>query len=336
MTTYIVRRAVQAALILAGLSIFFFGVLNAEPGGPCQYILLTPSPNSQTRYNQCVVSRGLDKPLPVQYARWVGAVAHGDLGTDYTGTPVMDAIKARLPATILLISIAYIVQQLIALPLGMLGALKRYSIYDHVFTLLSYVGLSLPTFWLGLMLIVFVADGLGWLPPGGIVSPSSAIPPFGSSGYWAYLPAHLGQASGDFVAHLILPATTLAVIGIGTDSRFMRASMLDVITQDYVRTARAKGLPRRTVVLKHALRNALLPIITNVGLFIPALVSGAIITETIFGWPGMGQYFIVALGNKDNNTLQAILLLSALFVLAGNLVADLLYAWIDPRIRYDS
>jgi peptide/nickel transport system permease protein len=149
------------------------------------------------------------------------------------------------------------------------------------------------------------------------------------------LPGHFGMAVSDLLWHVVLPGLTLAIIGIGGDSRFMRASMLDVINQDFVRTARAKGLPRSKVVLKHALRNALLPIITNVGLFIPTLVSGAVITETIFGWPGMGKYFIDALGNHDTNTLQAVLLLSALMVLVGNLLADLMYAWADPRIRYD-
>ena len=334
MTTYIARRCLQAMLIMAGLTVFFFGTLHAQQGGPCAYILATPTPDTAARYQQCIVSRGLDQPLPVQYTRWLAAVVHGDFGTDYTGNPVLGTIAHRLPATILLIGLSYLLQEVIALPLGLLGALKRYTVYDQVMTFVSYVGLSLPTFWLGLMLILLVADKLSWLPPGGIVSPASLIPPFGGHDYWAYLLAHPGQTIGDFTAHLVLPALTLAIIGIGGDSRFMRASMLDVINQDYVRTARAKGLPRYKVVLKHALRNALLPIITNVGLFIPNLVGGAIITESIFGWPGMGQYFIVALGNHDNNTLEAILLLSALFVLLGNLAADLMYAWTDPRIRY--
>jgi peptide/nickel transport system permease protein len=335
MTTYIVRRLVQALIIMAGLTVFFFVVLHAQPGGPCAYILANPSPNSAARYHECIVSRGLDQPLPVQYWRWLSAVAHGDFGTDYTGNPVLDTMKLRLPATILLIGLSYIFQELIGLPLGMLGALKRYSFYDQILTFVSYIGLSMPTFWLGLMLILLAADRLGWFPPGGIINPTSLIPNFGTHEYWAYLLAHPAQTIGDLLWHLVLPGLTLAIIGIAGDSRFMRASMLDAINQDYVRTARAKGLPQHRVVLKHTLRNALLPIITNVGLFIPSLVSGAIITETIFGWPGMGQYFIIALGNKDNNTLQAVLLLSALFVLLGNLLADLMYAWADPRIRYD-
>ena len=335
MTTYIIRRCLQAVIILAGLTVFFFVLLHATPGGACANILANPGPNTQTRYAACIVARGLNQPLPVQYWKWLTLVSHGDFGQDYTGRSVGATLLLRLPATMLLIGISYLFQELIALPLGMLGALKRYSIYDQVLTFLSYVGISLPTFWLALMLILIVADKLGWFPPGGIVSATSTIPDFGTGQYWSYLLAHPGQTIGDFLSHLVLPGLTLAIIGIAGDSRFMRASMLDVINQDYVRTARAKGLPRYKVVLKHTLRNALLPIITNVGLFIPALVSGAVITESLFGWPGMGQYFIQALGNKDTNALEAVLLLSALFTLLGNLLADLMYGWADPRIRYD-
>ncbi|HKO24747.1 MAG TPA: ABC transporter permease, partial [Chloroflexota bacterium] len=219
-------------------------------------------------------------------------------------------------------------------PLGMLGALKRYSLYDQLLTVFSYVGFAMPTFWLALMLILVFAIALPWFPPGGIINPSFTVS-FGTGDYWPWLASHPLTAIGDLLWHLTLPALTLAIIGIAVDSRFMRASMLDVIHQDFMRTARAKGLPRYKVVLKHALRNALLPIITNVGLFIGTIVGGAVITETIFGWPGMGQYFITALNNSDYNALQTVLLLTALTVLLGNLMADLTYAWVDPRIRYD-
>ncbi len=335
MIAFIVRRTLQALLILVGLSVFFFAMLRASPGGPCAHILATPSPNAQGQYNACVQARGLNDPLPVQYAHWVNLAIHGDFGTDYTGLPVLDTIKLRLPATILLMGLSYILQQLIALPLGIISALKRYTVVDQALTLLAYFSLSLPTFWLGLMLILLFSVGAGIFPPGGITNPQTLIPPFGTGLYWSYLVHHPAQSIGDFLWHLTLPALTLAVIGIGVDSRFMRGSMLDVINQDYVRTAKAKGLPPSRVVLKHTLRNALLPIVTNIGLYIPALVGGAIITESIFGWPGMGQYFAQALGNHDNNTLQTVLLFTALFTLLGNLVADILYGVVDPRIRYD-
>lgn len=334
MATYIVRRILQAFIILIGLSMLFFAILHVGPQGrygQCQHYRDTPSPNSESLFQACVSARGLNQPLPVQYTRWVNTTVRLDFGQDYSGTPVIDTIKLRLPATLMLIGLSYIFQQLIALPLGLLGALKRYTVYDYVLTFFSYVGLSLPTFWLGIILIYILAIRFPVFPAGGI---NAVGPAFGTGPYWAYAGTHPWQTVGDIAGHLVLPALTLAIVGIGADSRFMRASMLDVINQDYVRTVRAKGLPRRTVILKHAVRNALLPIITNIGLFIPALISGAVITESVFGWPGMGQYFIQALGKSDNNTLQAFLLLTALFTLVGNLVADLLYAVADPRIRY--
>lgn len=334
MTTYIARRLLQAVFILAALTVVFFGILHAQPGGPCAYLRASGNPNAPRLYQACVVARGLNQPLTTQYWKWLTSAVHGDFGVDYTGHPVMDAFKLRLPATLILIGISYLFQQLIALPLGMLGALKRYSLYDQVLTLFSYLGLAMPTFWLALMLILVFAVKLPFFPPGGIITPSIPVS-FGTSDYWPWAAAHLGTAITDLFWHLVLPGLTLAIVGIGVDSRFMRASMLDVINQDYVRTARAKGLPRHKVVLKHALRNALLPIITNVGLFIPALVGGAVITESIFSWPGMGNYFIQALNNQDSNAMLSVLLLTALFVLVGNLTADLMYAWADPRIRYD-
>ncbi len=343
MITFIARRILQAILILAVLTILFFALLRiSAPQGPCNYILANPSPNSQTRFDQCVASRGLDKPLPLQYVSWVVAMAHGDFGIDHFGSPVLDTVVQRLPATILLVGLSYLFQQLLAIPLGLLGALKRYSIYDQVLTFFSYVGLSLPVFWLGLMLIYVFAIMFPILPSSGIIGTKTGdafanILPnsFGTPEYWSFFGQHPGPAIGNFLWHVILPALTLAIIGIAGDSRFMRASMLEVINQDYVRTARAKGLPQSAVILKHALRNALLPIITNFGLFIPSLIGGAVITEGIFAWPGMGQYFFQAVGNHDNNALQVVLLLTALFTLVGNLVADLLYAVADPRIRYN-
>jgi peptide/nickel transport system permease protein len=336
MATYTIRRCLQAVVILAGLTVIFFGILNAQPGGPCVYILANPKAGADvhTAYERCLIARGLNKSIPERYWIWLSGVTHGDFGTDFTGRPVIDTLKLRLPATLILLGVAYIFQELLALPLGMLGALKRYSLYDHLLTFCSYVGLSLPTFWLGLMLILLLAIKLSIFPPGGIITPSFPVS-FGTGDYWPWLFSHFGTGIADLFAHLTLPALTLAIVGIAADSRFMRASMLDAINQDYVRTARAKGLPRHKVVLKHTLRNALLPIITNVGLYLGTIVSGAIITETIFGWPGMGKYFIDALNNQDSNAMQAVLLLTALTVLLFNLLADLTYAWADPRIRYD-
>jgi len=333
MTTYIIRRLLQSVLIMIGLAVLFFALLRLSPQGPCDGYREAGGLNAQNKINACMLRYGLNDPLPVQFVKWLGNVAHGDLGVTKEGLPVGPAILARIPATVILVGSAYLLQLLIALPLGILGALKRYSFFDQLLTFLSYIFLSTPTFWLGLIGILIFAVFLGVLPAAGIGS--IYLPAFGTHGYWVAFTQHPFTVIGDLLYHLILPACILAIVGIGADSRFMRASMLDVINQDYVRTARAKGLPRRVVILKHALRNALLPIVTNVGLFLPTLVSGAVITEGIFGWPGLGQMFIDALGNQSYATLQALLLISAMATLLANLLTDLTYAWVDPRIKFD-
>jgi peptide/nickel transport system permease protein len=334
MTTYIVRRLLQSVVIAFGLAIFFFVLLHISPQGPCDYIKSSGGLNVVQKYNACLVRYGLDKPLPVQFFYWANNVLHGNFGVTQDGDPVGDAILSRVPATVLLIGISYLMQEAIALPLGILAALRRYTLVDQVLTLLSYIWLATPTFWLGIIGILIFAVKLAWVPPGSIDN-YTLYPAFGTAEYWQVLQQQPLPVIGDFLHHLILPATVLAIVGIGADSRFMRASMLDVINQDYIRTARAKGLPHRKVVYKHALRNALLPIVTNVGLFLPALVGGAIITEGIFSWPGLGLLFITSLQQQSYAVLQALLLISAVAVLLANLLTDVVYAIVDPRIRYD-
>ncbi len=337
MGTFVARRLLQTLLILFGLSIFFFVLLHIAPGGPCNSLqTVGATVAQQERYHGCIVHLGLDKPLPVQYLTWAGNVAHGDFGLSIgQGRSVSQEIVERLPATLVLGGLAYLIAECIALPLGIFAALRRYSFFDTLFTVLSYIGLSMPTFWLSGILILVFAVWAGWLPAGGIVGDTANIPTFNGPGYWSYFFGHPEHASLDLLRHLALPAAVLAIIQVANDSRFMRASMLEVINQDYIRTARAKGLKRRTVVLKHALRNALLPVITNIAINLPGLVGGAIITETIFAWPGMGRLFYEALGSSDYPLLQALLMITALGVLVGNLLGDLTYAWVDPRIRYD-
>lgn len=332
MAGYITRRLAQSALILVGLALLFFVLLRLSPQGPCDVYRQVGGLDAQAKVQACQARYGLTQPLPVQFVAWLGNTVHGNLGLTRDGLPVGPSILARLPATVLLVGTGYLLQLLVGLPLGVLGALKRYSFFDQALTLLSYVFLSTPTFWLALVGILIFSVFLGLTPPTGISS--VYLPAFGTADYWTALSQQPLTVVGDLLRHLILPASVLAVVGIGTDSRFMRASMLDVITQDYIRTARAKGLPPRVVVVKHALRNALLPIVTNIGLFLPSLVGGAIITEGIFGWPGLGQMFITALTNQNYATLQALLLLSALATLLANLLTDLAYAWVDPRIAY--
>lgn len=333
MGTYIVRRLLQAVLILFGLSIIFFVILHLTPGGPCAGFE-GPGVQQQTRMVACVQRLGLDKPLVVQYVNSMNTYLHGDFGnSSSTGDPVTTVIVSKLPATILLMGSSYLLQQMIALPLGIFAALRQYSFFDQAFTFLSYVGLSMPTFWLGLLLIFFFAWHWTLLPPGRVED--VALPVFWSHEWFVMLGQNPGLILGDLARHLIMPMLTLCIVGIATDSRFMRASMLEVINQDYIRTAKAKGLSRATVIFKHAFRNAVLPIITNIALYLPALVGGAVITETIFTWGGIGYLFITSVENNDYPIVQALLMIGALAVLLANLLADLTYAWVDPRIRYD-
>jgi peptide/nickel transport system permease protein len=335
MLAFISSRLLQSALILFGLSLFFFVLLRATPGGPCQQFEGGGNPLLRQRLHSCQVTYNLDEPLPVQYLGWLAAVAHLDLGQGSDGNAVLATIVNRAPATLLLSGISYLVAEMLALPLGIFAALRRYSFFDSLFTLFSYIGISMPSFWLAALAITFFAVKLGWVPTGKIVQDVATIPEFNGSGYWAYVAQHPWHALGDLLYSLILPAAVLAVLTVANDSRFMRASMLEVISQDYIRTARAKGLSPRLVIFKHALRNALMPIVTNVALALPQLIGGAIIVETIFAWPGMGQLFSHALANQDYATLQALLMMAAFGVLIGNLCGDLVYAWVDPRIRYD-
>lgn len=332
MTTYIVRRLIQSAVILFGLSLVFFLILHLTPGGPCAAYEEAGSANIG-KLHACIIRLGVNQPLPYQYTTWISGYLRGDMGTSYTGQPVSSLILQKLPATVLLMLTSYVLQQMIALPLGMFSALRQYSFFDHVFTFLSYVGLSMPTFWLGLMLIYLFSVNFSWFPTSGAGSPT--LPILWSNSWFQSLTQNPPLILGDLARHLVLPCLTLMIIGIATDSRFMRASMLEVLHQDYIRTAKAKGLAPRTVVLKHALRNAILPIVTNVALFLPALIGGAIITETIFTWPGLGYQFFNSIQSNDYPYVQSFLMISALAVLLANLLSDLTYAWVDPRIRYD-
>jgi peptide/nickel transport system permease protein len=224
----------------------------------------------------------------------------------------------------------------IAFLAGVYAAVRRYGLFDSGLTIFNYVGYSLPTFWLGLMLITFLTGGdpFKWFPASGMWDARS-VPIFGSSAYWSFLGSNPLYAMTDLARHLALPVLTLVVVNVAGDSRFIRSSMLDSLNQDYVKTARAKGLSERRVIFRHVLRNALLPVLTNVGLEIPFLFSGAVATETVFSWPGMGREFVEAVGHTDYPVLMGILLVTSVIVVAGNLLADILYAVVDPRVKYD-
>ena len=332
MGSYIVQRLIQAILTAFGLSLVLFLILHLAPGGPCA-AFDGASSLAHVQMISCVRRLGIDQSPVVQYTSLMGQYLHGSLGISNTGDSVSAIFVQKLPPTLLLMGSSYLVHQMIALPLGVLAALKQYSFFDQAFAFLSYVGLSMPTFWLGVMLIFFFSVQLNWLPAAHVQD--ATIPIFWTHDWFVLLRHDPGLVLGDLIRHLILPASVLMVTGVAIDSRYMRAAMLEVIRQDYIRTAKAKGLSPRVVVFKHAFRNALLPIITNVGLYLPVLIGGAVITETIFSWGGLGYYYYEAITTNDYPVVQGISMIGALAVLVANLLTDLTYAWVDPRIRYD-
>ncbi len=347
MLTYTIRRLLIAIPIFLGITVLLFFLVSITPdGGPLAAYVGPGKKLSPQQYQALVHKFGLDQPVPVRYFKWLSAVAQGDLGNStQSGLPVMEEIKHRLPATILLIGVSFLFQELMAIPLGIFSALRRYSLFDQLLTVINYVLFSLPTFWYGLMLIILFGVVLkvpdpdnpgyykGLLPFSGMVNLRQS-PAFGTPDYATYFSHHPFTALGDLIQHLALPVVVLATVGLAADTRFMRASMLDVIHMDYIRTARAKGLPQRVVIWKHAVRNAILPIVTNVGLQLPALLGGAIVTEQIFSWPGMGSFYVGAAGRGDYPVVMAYTSLLAAATILFNLLTDLSYAFVDPRIRY--
>jgi peptide/nickel transport system permease protein len=366
MAKYIIRRALQAIPVLIGISLITYFILIIAPGGPLARFAQNPK-ITQAQIEAFQKRWGLLDPIPIQYCKWLGVcgekpflinalpggsvdvaglhidlpggdngLLHGDLGYSIVdGRPVTDVIAARIVPTFILAGTAYIIWITIAFLAGVYAAVKRYSFFDSALTVVNYVGYSLPTFWLGIMLIsFFAAPPLKWFPVSGMWTTRS-VPTFGTDEYWKFFGGQPLTALYDLGIHLVLPVFTLVLVNIAFDSRFIRASMLDSLNQDFVKTARAKGVPERTVIFKHALRNALLPVVTNIGLEIPFLFTGAIVTETIFSWPGMGRQFIQAVDTFDYPVLMGILLVTAVIVVFANLLADVAYAIVDPRVQYD-
>ena len=334
MIGYSARRLLQIIPTLLVVSFILFFGMQAVPGGPLQAFAFSPRMSEAAK--EAIVHRwGLDQPIYIQYFKWLFSMLTGDWQTSFfLNRPVKGIILQKLPATLILMTTAYILQEAIALPAGILAALRRYSLFDQFVTFFSYVGYSMPTFWLGLMMLLIFAVQLPILPVAGIIDLRVAGAPFLTADYNQWFAAHPLTGLLDIATHVILPALTIAIVGIAGDSRFVRASMLDTIHQDYIRTAKAKGISDRVVVLKHALRNALLPVITNIALNLPGLFSGAVVTEAIFSWPGMGQLFFQALSAYDYPLLMGILFVSACLVVIFNFLADIAYAVIDPRISY--
>jgi peptide/nickel transport system permease protein len=324
MLRFLVRRILQSIPVFIGVTIISFALIHAVPGGPMARLELDkdikPEDIARIRANM-----GLDKPVWMQYLIWAGAIPNssgeyqgllqGDLGISYIDqTSVSKSIMDRLPNTLLLNVTAFVVSLVLAVPVGVWSAIKQYSLFDNIGTVLSTAGVSIPAFWFGLIAILVFSVKLRWLPSGGMYTLGEE------------------QSAFDLLKHLLMPALILSILSVAGWNRYVRASMLEVINQDYVRTARAKGLKEQWVIVRHILRNALIPVATLVGLSIPGLVGGSLITETIFGWPGMGRLAYHAATKRDYPVIMGTLVVSTVLVIFGNLLADIAYTFLDPRI----
>jgi peptide/nickel transport system permease protein len=303
--TYLLRRLGQSALTLAGVSVLVFVILRVVPGDPAKMLLPEGAP--QSAVDELSRHLGLREPLWVQYGIFLRSVVRGDFGQSFQyRAPAFRIVVERLPATIQLTLAAMTLTVLVGVPIGILAAVRRGTGYDYAGTVLAVLGQSLPNFWLGIMLILLFGVTLRWLPTSGFQG-------------WSYL---------------VLPSVTLAAFPTALVARLTRSSMLEILERDYIRTGRAKGLGERAVVLRHALKNATIPVLTVIGLQIGTLLGGAVITESVFAWPGMGKLTVDAIFFRDFPVVQTILILSATIFVVINLIVDLLYTVLDPRIRY--
>ncbi|BAS27974.1 nickel ABC transporter permease [Limnochorda pilosa] len=315
MLRYVSRRLLLAVPVLLGITFIVFAMVTFAPGDAISLMLGSESANP-ANVERLREELGLDLPWYVQYANYMNRLLHGDLGRSITyGRPVADQIAQRFPNTLLLAVSASLFALIIGLPLGVLAASRRNTVVDYASTTGAMLGVSLPNFWLGLMLLLFFGLRLRWLPIRGIGDLSTGV--------WS------------FVSHLILPSITLGAALAALLTRLTRSSVLDVLGEDFIRTSRAKGVPGRLVLFKHALRNALLPVVTTFGMQFGALLGGAVITETIFSWPGMGMLAVNAIKQRDLPVIQGTVLVFALSFMVVTLATDLVYALINPRIRYE-
>ena len=313
MIMFLAKRLTQSAVLLLIVSVIGFAILHLAPGGPLSQFA-AGGDLTQADLDRLTRQLGLDRPLPVQYAEWLWRMLSGDWGVSYRDQqPVISIIVSHIGATLELMLTSTLLAMLIGAWVGILGAIRRYSLFDALGTIGAMIALSIPTFWFGLVVIYVFSVWLGWLPSGNRYT----------EGDGSFL---------DQLRHLVGPCVVLALVTTAVWSRHMRSSMLEVINQDYIRTARAKGVPERQILLRHALRNALLPMITITGLQVPTLLSGALVTETVFTWPGMGRLFLDSINYRDYPTVMGLLMFTAGLVLLGNLLADMLYSVADPRI----
>jgi len=322
MIAYVTRLALVSSLQMLAITVLAFAVIHLAPGEPIvlqQELQATQSPQQKQTLRELY---GLDKPLHVQYWTWLNRLVRVDLGRSFSpdGLPVWEKIRERIPVTLSLNLAEVCLIYLTAVPLGVFAAVRRHTLFDRLTTVFVFIGFATPDFWLALLLMILFGVQLGWLPISGLRSLN-----------WEYL-APAAQL-WDLASHLILPIFIGAFGGLAGLSRFMRGSMLEVIRQDYIRTAQAKGLPERVVVYKHALRNALLPIVTILGLSLPGLIGGSVIVESVFAIPGMGQLAVQSVFARDYPVVMGLLTIGAGLTLVGNRLADVCYGIVDPRIR---
>jgi peptide/nickel transport system permease protein len=323
MLAYALRRLVLTVPLLLGITLISFVVIHLAPGEPVD--LQTGDLNVQSSAQAKQLLRelyGLDKPLTVQYWNWLGRLARLDFGRSFApdGRPVLEKIGERLPITLLLNIVEMLIIVALAVPIGALSATRQYSTFDKVTTIFVFVGFATPDFWLALLLMILFGVQLGWLPISGLRSLN-----------WEYL--SFWRQQWDFLSHLTMPILVATFGGLAGFSRYMRQSMLEVVRQDYIQSARAKGLAEPVVIGKHALRNALLPVVTILGLSLPGLIGGSVIVESIFAIPGMGQLMVQAVFERDYPVIMGNLVIVSTLTLVANLVADITYSFVDPRIR---
>ncbi len=323
MGRYVIRRLIGIPPLLIGITLIVFCIVHLTPGSPVDDLIFNNPDIKAEDIAAIKQTLGINKPLPQQYVGWISQLVRGDFGISLkTYRPVRTLIAQRLPNTLLLTASALVFSLCVAIPIGVLSAIRRNSIFDYIATIGTTLGDSIPSFWLGLMLIIFFAVqfgawGLPSLPSGG----TQTLP-----------------NGGDFfdrARHLILPVLTISSVQIALWVRYIRAQMLEVLNQDYVRTARAKGLHETTVQMRHAFRNAVLPLVTPIGLSIPGLFSGAIITERVFGWPGIGSLLIDGAQNRDYTEVMGVTIFLSTIVVFANLLTDILYGVADPRVQYN-
>ncbi|WP_172369635.1 ABC transporter permease [Sporosarcina jiandibaonis] len=321
MYQYIIRRILVFIPMLLALSIIVFGLAKAAPGDPFTGKILDPNINPEV-YEQQREALGLNKPVPIQYLNWAKEVAQGNFGESITfnGRSVQSLIKERILNTVYLGIVALGITLVVAIPIGIYSARKPYSLLDYGATTFGFAGLAIPNFFFGLVVIYLLSIKMGWFPAQGTLTSNDL------SGFAEFK---------DRLHHMVLPGLTLGLASTASYMRYMRSEVLDVLGSDYIRTAKAKGMSDRNVLYKHTLRNAMIPIITLMGFEFGAILSGAIITEQVFNFPGLGTLFINAITNRDYPVVMAIALLLGVAILVGNLIADIFYSIVDPRIRYD-